>query len=76
MTWAGWRPRKAGNGRSEADRMGKKKKARRESDCLRIAPEQRIAGKFDAASIAKFPVAEPGKMGFRVLDDCAEEHQM
>ena len=56
--------------------FGKKKKARRESDCLRIAPEQRIAGKFDAASIAKFPVAEPGKMGFRVLDDCAEEHQM
>ena len=52
------------------------KKAKRESDCLRIAPEERIASKFDAASIAKFPVAKPGKMGFRVLDDCAEEHQM
>ena len=56
--------------------MGKKKKANRDSDCLRIAPEKRIASKNDAASIAGFPVAEPGKMGFRVLDDCAEEHQM
>ena len=56
--------------------MGKKKKTKRESDCLRIAPEKRLASKFDAASIAEFPVAEPGKMGFRVLDDCAEEHQM
>ena len=56
--------------------MGKKKQKQRESDCLRIAPEKRIASKFDAASIAKFPVAEPGEMGFRVLDDCSEEHQM
>ena len=56
--------------------MAKKKQKQRESDCLRIAPEKRIASKFDAASIAKFPVAEPGKMGFQVLDDCAEEHQM
>ncbi len=56
--------------------MGKKKQAKQGSDCLRIAPEKRLASKFDAASIAKFPVAEPGKMGFRVLDDCAEEHQM
>ena len=56
--------------------MGKKKKTKWESDCLRIAPEKRLASKFDAASIAEFPVAEPGKMGFRVLDDCAEEHQM
>ncbi len=56
--------------------MGKRKKAKQESDCLRIAPEKRLANKFDAASIAKYPVADPGKMGFRVLDDCAEEHQM
>ena len=56
--------------------MGKKKQRREPSDCIRIAPEARIAAKFDAASIAKFPVAEPEQMGFRVLDDCAEEHQM
>ena len=54
----------------------KKRKKLRESENLRLAPEARLASKFDAASIAKFPVAEPGKMGFRVLDDCTEEHQM
>ncbi len=58
--------------------MSKKKKKREteQTENLRLDPESRIAGKFDAASIAKFPVAKPGKMGFRVLDDCAEEHQM
>ena len=57
--------------------MGKRKKQPRQpSDCIRVAPEERIASKFDAVSIARFPVAEPGEMGFRVLDDCAEEHQM
>ena len=58
--------------------MSKKKKraAAEAADNLRISPEARIASKFDAASIAKFPVAKPGEMGFRVLDDCAEEHQM
>ena len=56
--------------------MSKQKQRREESDCLRIAPEKRVAAKFDAVSIADFPVAEPDEMGFRVLDDCAEEHQM
>ena len=58
--------------------MSKKKKKRQtgRTENLRLAPEARIAAKFDAASIAKFPAAKPGEMGFRVLDDCAEEHQM
>ena len=56
--------------------MGKRKQLREESDCLRISPEKRIAAKFDAVSIADFPEAEAEDMGFRVLDDCAEEHQM
>ena len=56
--------------------MAKKKQPRRPSDCIRIAPEERLASKFDETSIAKFPVAKPEEMGFRVLDDCAEEHQM
>jgi len=43
---------------------------------LRVDPEARLCEKFDAASIAKFDVAKPGKMGMRVLDDCAEEHIM
>ena len=42
--------------------------------CFRLDPEQRVCPQFDAVSIAKFPVAERDSMGFRVLDDCAEEH--
>ena len=56
--------------------MGKQKGRRADSDSIRLDPERRIAPKFDAASIASFPVAKPGDMGFQVLDDCAEEHQM
>lgn len=29
---------------------------------------------FDPDTIAKFPVAKPEKMGFRVLDNFCEEH--
>ncbi|MBQ9686031.1 MAG: hypothetical protein IJV41_05695 [Oscillospiraceae bacterium] len=56
--------------------MSKKKKQRDfpPPENPRLDPEQRIASKFDSTAIAKFPVAEPGEMGFRVLDDCAEEH--
>ncbi len=43
---------------------------------LRVDPESRICSKFDSVSIAKFSVADPGEMGIRVLDDCAEEHIM
>ncbi len=40
----------------------------------RLDPETRLAPRFDSAAIAKFPVARPGEMGFRVLDDFTEEH--
>ena len=46
------------------------------TDNLRLDPEQRLSPKFDSASIAEFPVAKPGKMGFRVVDNAAEEHMM
>ena len=42
--------------------------------CFRLDPEQRVCPQFDAVSIAKFPVAERDSMGFRVVDNCAEEH--
>ena len=29
---------------------------------------------FDSVSIAKFPVAAPEEMGYRVLDNFCEEH--
>ena len=53
--------------------MGKKKKNKQESN-PRLDPETRLAPRFDSVSIAKFPVAKPGEMGFRVLDDFTEEH--
>lgn len=40
----------------------------------RLDPETRLAPRFDSVTIAKFPIAEPGEMGFRVLDDFTEEH--
>ena len=43
---------------------------------LRLNPQDRIVPKFDEKSIALFPVAEKDEMGFRVLDNCAEEHIM
>ena len=43
---------------------------------MRLTPENRVVSKFDAESIAEFPVASREKMGVRVVDDCAEEHIM
>lgn len=41
---------------------------------LRLEPEKRLCPAFDPTSIAKFPVADTGEMGFRVLDNFCEEH--
>ncbi len=41
---------------------------------LRLEPEKRMCPIFDPDAIAKFPVAKPEKMGFRVLDNFCEEH--
>ena len=57
--------------------MGKNKKQKTEKKREanpRLDPETRLAPAFDSASIAKFPIAEPGEMGFRVLDNFTEEH--
>lgn len=51
----------------------KNKKQRQEPD-PRLDPETRIAPRFDSTGIARFPIAAPGEMGFRVLDDVTEEH--
>lgn len=44
-------------------------------DNLRLDPEQRLCARFDSESIAKYQVASREDMGFRVLDNCAEENQ-
>ena len=55
--------------------MGKKKQSKNKPESNpRLDPETRLAPRFDSAGIARFPVAEPGEMGFRVLDDFTEEH--
>ena len=41
---------------------------------LRLEPEKRMCAIFDHLTIADFPIAEPGKMGVRVLDNFCEEH--
>ena len=43
---------------------------------LRLDPEARLCPAFDATSIKKFAAPDPGEMGMRVLDNCAEEHMM
>lgn len=45
-----------------------------EMPVLRLEPEKRICPLFDPVSIAEFPVAAPGEMGYRVLDNFCEEH--
>ena len=41
---------------------------------LRLEPEKRLCPLFDPVTIAEFPVAAPGEMGYRVLDNFCEEH--
>ena len=43
---------------------------------LRLDPEARLCPQFDSVSIKKFAAPDPGEMGFRVVDNCAEEHIM
>lgn len=43
---------------------------------LNVSPETRLCPKFDPTAIAKFQVAKKSEMGIRVVDDCAEAHQM
>lgn len=54
----------------------KPNRSRHTADDLRLNPQLRLCPKFDEDSIATFPVARPGEMGMRVVDNCAEEHIM
>ena len=51
-------------------------KRKKQTEDLRLDPTKRLCPKFDENSIAMFPVADPGEMGVRVIDNCAEEHIM
>ena len=54
--------------------MAKRKKRRDMSD-ISLNPESRLAAEFDSAGIRKSEVASRDKMGVRVVDNCAQEHQ-
>ena len=55
----------------------KKRKTTCPIDCnFRIEPQNRLCSRFDEESIAAYPIAQPGEMGFRVVDNFAEEHMM
>ena len=43
---------------------------------LRLNPQARLCPQFDQVSIKLFAAPDAGEMGVRVLDNCAEEHQM
>ncbi len=43
---------------------------------LRLHPEMRLCSKFDDLSIDTYPIYERPPLGFRVQDNCAEEHIM
>lgn len=49
---------------------------KKKTDQIRIDPEQRICPEFDRTNIKLFAAPDREEMGVRVLDDCAEEHQM
>lgn len=49
---------------------------RREIYDLRLYPEMRLCAKFDELCIDKYPIYERPALGFRVQDNCAEEHIM
>ena len=57
-------------------RSGKKRASQPMAENLRLNPQLRLCSKFDPDSIAMFHVSEPGDMGVRVVDNCAEEHIM
>lgn len=53
-----------------------RKRAKRRMDALSLDREQRVCPEYDSTGIRKTEVAEPGDVGMRVVDDCAEEHIM
>ena len=58
----------------EVNKMNPKRHHQRVTEDLRLDPETRLCPLFDCTSIKLFAAPDPGEMGFRVLDNCAEEN--
>lgn len=54
--------------------MNQKRHQQRITEDLRLDPEARLCPAFDAVSIKLFAAPDDSEMGFRVLDNCAEEN--
>mgnify|MGYP006923376555 FL=1 len=54
--------------------MEEKRHQQRTVEDLRLDPEARLCPIFDCTSIKLFAAPDPGEMGMRVLDNCAEEN--
>lgn len=54
--------------------MNDKRHQQRQCMDLRLDPESRLCPAFDCTSIKLFAAPDEGEMGFRVLDNCAEEN--
>jgi len=54
--------------------MHEKRHQQRITEDLRLDPEARLCPAFDCTSIKLFAAPDDGEMGFRVLDNCAEEN--
>ena len=55
--------------------MNSKRRQQRLTEDLRLDPEARLCPAFDCTSIKLFAAPDDAEMGFRVLDNCAEENQ-
>ena len=64
----------SGHTAPEVITMNKKRHQQRLWEDLRLDPESRICPAFDCTSIKLFAAPDAGEMGFRVLDNCAEEN--
>ena len=46
----------------------------KQTDCVRLNPEERICPEFDSTGIKLFSAPDREEMGVRILDDFPEEH--
>lgn len=53
----------------------KKKPEHPDGESIRLDPEKRLCAQYDSVSIKKFSAPDRTEMGFRVLDNAAEENE-
>ena len=72
--YGGFAGRKPGHTGWEVIDLEEKRHQQRTVEDLRLDPQARLCPIFDCTSIKLFAAPDPGEMGMRVLDNCAEEN--